>query len=116
MARELGIVAQDEAEIAGVFSGNQTANGSAPLAQAYSGHQFGYFNPQLGDGRALLLGEVIDQSGIRRDIQLRDQGAPFSRSGMDARGWVQCCAISSVRGDARHGHSNHPRPSRSQQW
>ena len=71
LARELGIVAQDEAEIAGVFSGNQTANGSAPLAQAYSGHQFGYFNPQLGDGRALLLGEVIDQSGIRRDIQLK---------------------------------------------
>ena len=48
LARELGIVAQDEAEIAGVFSGNQTANGAAPLAQAYSGHQFGYFNPQLG--------------------------------------------------------------------
>ena len=52
LARELGIVAQDDAEIAGVFSGNQTANGSASLAQAYSGHQFGYFNPQLGDGRA----------------------------------------------------------------
>ena len=88
LACELGIVAQDEAEIAGVFSGNQTANGSAPLAQAYSGHQFGYFNPQLGDGRALLLGEVIDQSGIRRDIQLKGSGrTPFSRSG-DGRAWL----------------------------
>jgi len=88
LARELGIVAQDEAEIAGVFSGNQTANGSAPLAQAYSGHQFGYFNPQLGDGRALLLGEVIDQSGTRRDIQLKGSGrTPFSRRG-DGRAWL----------------------------
>ena len=81
-------MAQDDAEIAGVFSGNQTANGSAPLAQAYSGHQFGYFNPQLGDGRALLLGEVIDQSGTRRDIQLKGSGrTPFSRRG-DGRAWL----------------------------
>ena len=88
LACELGIVAQDEAEIAGIFSGNQTANGSAPLAQAYSGHQFGYFNPQLGDGRALLLGEVIDQSGTRRDIQLKGSGrTPFSRRG-DGRAWL----------------------------
>jgi uncharacterized protein YdiU (UPF0061 family) len=88
LACELGIVAQDEAEIAGVFSGNQTANGSAPLAQAYSGHQFGYFNPQLGDGRALLLGEVMDQSGTRRDIQLKGSGrTPFSRRG-DGRAWL----------------------------
>ena len=88
LARELGIVARDDAEIAGVFSGNQTAQGSAPLAQAYSGHQFGYFNPQLGDGRALLLGEVIDRSGTRRDIQLKGSGrTPFSRSG-DGRAWL----------------------------
>ena len=88
LARELGIVAQDENEIAGVFSGNRTANGPAPLAQAYSGHQFGYFNPQLGDGRALLLGEVIDQSGTRRDIQLKGSGrTPFSRRG-DGRAWL----------------------------
>src|SRR5210317_1138517 len=88
LACELGIAAQDEAEIADVFSGNQTANGSSPLAQAYSGHQFGYFNPQLGDGRALLLGEVIDQSGTRRDIQLKGSGrTPFSRRG-DGRAWL----------------------------
>jgi uncharacterized protein YdiU (UPF0061 family) len=88
LASELGIVAQDDGDIAGVFSGNQGANGSAPLAQAYSGHQFGHFNPQLGDGRALLLGEVIDQAGTRRDIQLKGSGrTPFSRRG-DGRAWL----------------------------
>jgi uncharacterized protein YdiU (UPF0061 family) len=88
LASELGIVAQDDGDIAGVFSGNQDANGSAPLAQAYSGHQFGHFNPQLGDGRALLLGEVIDQAGTRRDIQLKGSGrTPFSRRG-DGRAWL----------------------------
>jgi uncharacterized protein YdiU (UPF0061 family) len=88
LAHELGIMAQDDTDIAEIFSGNQNVNGSAPLAQAYSGHQFGYFNPQLGDGRALLLGEVIDQSGIRRDIQLKGSGrTPFSRRG-DGRAWL----------------------------
>ena len=49
---------------------------------AYAGHQFGHFNPQLGDGRAILLGEVIDRHGVRRDIQLKGSGAtPFSRNG-----------------------------------
>ena len=49
---------------------------------AYAGHQFGHFVPQLGDGRAILLGEVIDKDGIRRDIQLKGSGpTPFSRRG-----------------------------------
>ena len=88
LAHELGIMAQDDTDIADIFSGNRNVNGSAPLAQAYSGHQFGYFNPQLGDGRALLLGEVIDQSGVRRDIQLKGSGrTPFSRRG-DGRAWL----------------------------
>jgi uncharacterized protein YdiU (UPF0061 family) len=65
-----------------VFSGNGMADGSEPLAQAYAGHQFGGFSPQLGDGRALLLGEVVDQKGIRRDLQLKGSGrTPFSRGG-----------------------------------
>lgn len=88
LAHELGIVAQDDADIAELFSGNRNATGSDPLAQAYSGHQFGYFNPQLGDGRALLLGEVVDQTGTRRDIQLKGSGrTPFSRRG-DGRAWL----------------------------
>ena len=64
------------------FSGNQLLDGSESIALAYSGHQFGHFNPQLGDGRAHLLGEVIDRDNIRRDIQLKGSGqTAFSRRG-----------------------------------
>src|SRR5262249_56055726 len=56
--------------------------GADPIAMAYAGHQFGHFVPQLGDGRAILLGEVIDKGGVRRDIQLKGSGpTPFSRRG-----------------------------------
>ena len=56
--------------------------GAEPIAQAYAGHQFGHFNPQMGDGRALLLGEVVDRAGQRRDIQLKGSGpTAFSRNG-----------------------------------
>tara|TARA_R110002072_G_scaffold927_1_gene7425 strand:- start:101186 stop:102646 length:1461 start_codon:yes stop_codon:yes gene_type:complete len=65
-----------------VLSGNQLADGAEPLAMAYSGHQFGGFSPQLGDGRAILLGEVIGHDGVRYDIQLKGSGpTPFSRRG-----------------------------------
>ena len=83
LAREL--VAQeipDPATLAEWFSGNQPMPGSQPGALGYAGHQFGNFVPQLGDGRALLLGEVIDQHGVRRDVQLKGSGrTPFSRGG-----------------------------------
>ncbi len=65
-----------------MLAGNAVAEGSEPLAAAYAGHQFGNFVPQLGDGRAILLGEVIDRHGRRRDIQLKGSGpTPFSRMG-----------------------------------
>ncbi len=65
-----------------VLSGAEAPVGSTPLAQVYAGHQFGGFSPQLGDGRALLLGEVIDAQGIRRDIALKGSGrTPYSRGG-----------------------------------
>ncbi len=65
-----------------VLSGNRVAAGSEPLAMAYAGHQFGHFVPQLGDGRANLLGEVIARDGVRYDIQLKGSGpTPFSRRG-----------------------------------
>lgn len=65
-----------------VLSGNHLAEGSQPLAMAYSGHQFGGFSPQLGDGRAILLGEVTVAGGVRFDIQLKGSGpTPFSRRG-----------------------------------
>ncbi len=65
-----------------IIAGKRLAAGSEPIATAYAGHQFGNFVPQLGDGRAILLGEVIDQAGKRRDIQLKGSGrTPFSRGG-----------------------------------
>ena len=65
-----------------VLAGNRVPKRGEPLAMAYAGHQFGTFVPQLGDGRAILLGEVIDRDGMRRDIQLKGSGpTPFSRRG-----------------------------------
>ncbi len=65
-----------------VLAGNRVPERADPLAMAYAGHQFGMFVPQLGDGRAILLGEVVDGDGVRRDIQLKGSGrTPFSRSG-----------------------------------
>jgi uncharacterized protein YdiU (UPF0061 family) len=69
-------------EGAEILAGKRLPDGAEPIAMAYAGHQFGYFVPQLGDGRAILLGEVIDIDGIRRDIQLKGSGpTPFSRRG-----------------------------------
>jgi uncharacterized protein YdiU (UPF0061 family) len=71
-----------------ILAGNRIPKGSDPIAMAYAGHQFGGWVPQLGDGRAILLGEVIDAEGERRDIQLKGAGrTPFSRLG-DGRAWV----------------------------
>ena len=65
-----------------VLAGNRIPERADPLAMAYAGHQYGTFVPQLGDGRAILLGEVVDRDGVRRDIQLKGSGrTPFSRSG-----------------------------------
>jgi uncharacterized protein YdiU (UPF0061 family) len=83
LASDLGLDPQAlEAQAASVFSGNSLAPDAQPIALAYAGHQFGNFVPQLGDGRALLLGEVIDPKGRRFDIQLKGSGpTPFSRRG-----------------------------------
>jgi serine/tyrosine/threonine adenylyltransferase len=65
-----------------VFAGNRLPEGAEPLAMAYAGFQFGSWVPQLGDGRAILLGELIDRDGVRRDVQLKGAGpTPFSRNG-----------------------------------
>lgn len=84
LARELGIPSEylDSPLGLATFSGNATPPGADPVALAYAGHQFGHFSPRLGDGRALLLGEVIDCNGQRRDIAFKGSGrTPFSRSG-----------------------------------
>src|SRR4051794_19120435 len=65
-----------------MLAGNRVPDRAEPIALAYAGHQFGFFVPQLGDGRAILLGEVVDRDGVRRDIQLKGSGpTPFSRRG-----------------------------------
>ena len=70
------------AEGIAVLSGSALAPGSEPITQAYAGHQFGHFNPKLGDGRAHLLGEVVAPDGARFDIQLKGSGrTPWSRGG-----------------------------------
>ena len=72
----------DSPEGAEILAGKRVPDGADPIAMAYAGHQFGHFVPQLGDGRAILLGEVIDRDGVRRDIQLKGSGpTPFSRRG-----------------------------------
>jgi uncharacterized protein YdiU (UPF0061 family) len=80
LADDLGI--DGDALTAAMLSGNDVPDGAEPLAMAYAGHQFGHFVPQLGDGRAILLGEVVDRHGRRRDIQLKGSGlTAFSRRG-----------------------------------
>ena len=84
LAAELGLDADALASPEGtaILAGQRVPEGAEPLAAAYAGHQFGSFVPRLGDGRAILLGEVVDRSGRRRDVQLKGSGpTPFSRSG-----------------------------------
>jgi serine/tyrosine/threonine adenylyltransferase len=81
LAMELGIDIP-EAELAEIFSGNRLPEDAEPVAMAYAGHQFGHFVPQLGDGRALLLGEVVDRKNQRRDLHFKGSGStPYSRRG-----------------------------------
>ncbi len=71
-----------------MLAGNHVPVEAEPLAQVYAGHQFGGWVPQLGDGRAILLGEIVDSHGRRRDIQLKGSGrTPYSRNG-DGRAWL----------------------------
>ena len=84
LASELGVDTRglEPDRIAAVFGGNVMPPGAEPIAMAYAGHQFGHFVPQLGDGRAILLGEVLDRNGERRDVQLKGAGLTlFSRRG-----------------------------------
>jgi uncharacterized protein YdiU (UPF0061 family) len=84
LALQLGLdlAGRDDEALAALFSGNTLFDGAEPIATAYAGHQFGGFVPQLGDGRAILLGEVQDRDGLRREIQLKGAGrTPYSRGG-----------------------------------
>ncbi|HEX7436154.1 MAG TPA: YdiU family protein [Caldimonas sp.] len=104
LAQELGL---DVAAVSGeagaaLFAGNTVPEGAEPIAQVYAGHQFGGFSPQLGDGRAVLLGEVIDRAGRRRDIALKGSGrTPFSRGG-DGKAAVGPMLREVLIGEAMH--------------
>jgi uncharacterized protein YdiU (UPF0061 family) len=84
LCKELGLDATWLESSAGLamLSGSELPESAEPVAMAYGGHQFGGWSPRLGDGRAILLGEVLDRNGIRKDIQLKGSGrTPFSRGG-----------------------------------
>jgi uncharacterized protein YdiU (UPF0061 family) len=105
LARELGLDAAGLASEAGVqvLAGNRVPDGLDPIAMAYAGHQFGHFVPSLGDGRAVLLGEVRDRHGVRRDIQLKGAGrTPFSRNG-DGRAVLGPVLREYILGEAMQG-------------
>jgi serine/tyrosine/threonine adenylyltransferase len=104
LAEALGLdpAGLEGAEGAALFSGLTLPEGAEPIAQAYAGHQFGGFSPQLGDGRALLLGELIDRQGQRRDIAFKGSGrTPFSRGG-DGKAAVGPMLREVLIGEAMH--------------
>ncbi|MCB1996208.1 MAG: YdiU family protein [Burkholderiaceae bacterium] len=104
LAGQLGLDADALATPAGaaVFAGNRIPDGAQPVAQAYAGHQFGGFSSQLGDGRALLLGEIIGPDGRRRDLALKGSGrTPFSRGG-DGRAALGPMLREVLIGEAMH--------------
>ena len=82
LANELGLTFDSPVDVLKIFSGIEIPDNLSPLAMAYSGHQFGHFSSSLGDGRAILLGEVKSKENIRYDIQLKGAGrTPYSRGG-----------------------------------
>lgn len=103
LARELGVNEEvNQSVLAAILSGNQLAAGSIPIAQAYAGHQFGYFT-MLGDGRAILLGEHISPDGKKWDIQLKGAGpTPYSRRG-DGRATLRAMLREYLISEAMYG-------------
>jgi uncharacterized protein YdiU (UPF0061 family) len=91
LAKHIGVtedLINDKDTVARIFAGNQKPEGAEPISTAYAGHQFGSFNPQLGDGRAHLLGEILTAEGERWDLQLKGSGTSAYSRGGDGR-----CAI-----------------------
>ena len=104
LADELGLDADELESSEGVriLAGNTVPHGADPLAQVYAGHQFGGWVPQLGDGRAILLGEILDTNGIRRDIQLKGAGRTLYSRGGDGRAWIGPVIREYVVSEAMH--------------
>ncbi len=105
LAVDLGLDPDDLRSPEGVamLTGSAMPMGASPLAMAYAGHQFGGFSPQLGDGRAMLVGEVLNRAGQRRDIHLKGSGrTPFSRGG-DGKAGLGPVLREVLIGEAMHG-------------
>ncbi|MDH5540577.1 MAG: YdiU family protein [Rhizobacter sp.] len=99
---QLDVAALRSADGAALFAGNALPADAEPIAQVYAGHQFGGFSPQLGDGRALLLGELVDRAGRRRDVAFKGSGrTPFSRGG-DGKAAVGPMLREVLIGEAMH--------------
>lgn len=95
--------AGQQQDFADYFGGKRLLPGSSPLAMKYTGHQFGVYNPDLGDGRGLLLGEVVNAKGERWDLHLKGAGTtPYSRFG-DGRAVLRSCIREYLGGEAMHG-------------
>jgi uncharacterized protein YdiU (UPF0061 family) len=104
LAAELGVDTDELRAPDGVtaLAGHVVPEGASPVAQAYAGHQFGGYSPRLGDGRALLLGEVLDVHGRRRDVHLKGSGrTPFARGG-DGKAAVGPMLREYALGEAMH--------------
>ena len=102
LANDLSIDTSDETQLLKYFSGNAVPENASAIATAYAGHQFGNFVPQLGDGRAILIGELIDETGKLNDIQLKGSGpTAFSRQG-DGRSAIGPVIREYVLSEAMH--------------
>jgi uncharacterized protein YdiU (UPF0061 family) len=111
LAAELGLDVDALRSPDGVrlLTGTAVPDGAKPVAQAYAGHQFGGFVPRLGDGRALLLGELVDTEGRLRDLHLKGSGrTPFSRAATGWPRWADAARVRDQRGDARPRHPHDP--------
>lgn len=106
LAEQLGLQVQTQEDrelLLQAMSGNALLPGSEPIAMKYTGHQFGYYNPDLGDGRGLLLGEIHDRQGKHWDLHLKGAGpTPFSRGG-DGRAVLRSCIREYLCSEAMHG-------------
>lgn len=93
----------DGPDFSNFLSGNKPINGAQPLAMAYTGHQFGVYNPRLGDGRGLLLGEIVNQKSERWDLYLKGSGPTRFARGFDGRATLRSSIREYLAGEALHG-------------
>jgi uncharacterized protein YdiU (UPF0061 family) len=103
LAAELGLPEANEQELADIFSGKKLPNGAEVISSIYAGHQFGSYVPQLGDGRAHLIGEILNPKGKSFELQLKGSGkTPYSRFG-DGKAVLRSSIREYLCSEAMHG-------------